>query len=75
MEDLLVLLPHLLITLARLLGPGGTRAVVAGSVLMEQQLVAITRLRPRVAATRRADLAYVRWETQRPGPYQPPTAA
>ena len=32
MKDLLLLLAHLLTTLAKLLGPGGTRAVVADSL-------------------------------------------
>ncbi len=47
MKDLLVLLAHLLTTLARLLGPGGTRAVVADSLLMKQQLLVISRSRRR----------------------------
>ncbi|MGB5202237.1 MAG: hypothetical protein WBN68_11105 [Sedimenticolaceae bacterium] len=40
MKDLLVLLANLLATIARLLGTGGTRAVVADSLLMKQQLLA-----------------------------------
>ena len=47
MKDLLVLLAHLLTTLARLLRPGGTRAVVADSLLMKQQLLVISRSRRR----------------------------
>ena len=47
MKDLLVLLAHLLTTLARLLGPGGARAVVADSLLMKQQLLIINRSRRR----------------------------
>jgi len=43
MKDLLVLFAHLLTTIARLLGPGGTRAVVADSLLMKQQLLVINR--------------------------------
>jgi hypothetical protein len=43
MKDLLVLLAHLLTTIAKLLGPGGTRAVVADSLLMKQQLLVINR--------------------------------
>ena len=40
MKDLLALLAHLLTTIAKLLGPGGARAVVADSLLMKQQLLA-----------------------------------
>jgi putative transposase len=47
MNDLLVLLAHLLTTVAKLLGPGGARAVVADSLLMKQQLLVIRRSRRR----------------------------
>jgi hypothetical protein len=47
MKDLLVLLAHLLTTVAKLLGPGGARAVVADSLLMKQQLLVINRSRHR----------------------------
>jgi hypothetical protein len=47
MRDLLVLLVHLLTTLARLLGPGGTRAVVAETLLVKHQLVILNRSRIR----------------------------
>ena len=47
MKDLLVLLAHLLTTLAKLLGPGGARAIVADSLLMKQQLLIINRSRQR----------------------------
>ena len=43
MKELLVLLAHLLTTLAKLLGPGGARAIVADSLLMKQQLLIINR--------------------------------
>jgi len=46
-QDLLVLLAHLLPTLAKLLGSGGTRAVVADSLLMKQQFMVISRSRRR----------------------------
>jgi hypothetical protein len=45
MKDLLILLAHLLTTVAKLLGPGGARAVVADSLLMKQQLLVIHRSR------------------------------
>jgi len=41
MKNLLVLLAHLLTTLARLLGPGGAKAIVADSLLMKQQLLIV----------------------------------
>ena len=47
MKDLLVLFAHLLTTVPRLLGPGGTRAVVANSLLMKQQFLIIKRTRRR----------------------------
>ena len=47
MKDLLILLAHLLTTIARLLGPGGAKAVVADSLIMKQQLLIINRSRQR----------------------------
>jgi len=47
MKDLLRLLAHLLTTLAKLLGPGGARAIVADSLLMKQQLLIINQSRQR----------------------------
>jgi putative transposase len=47
MKDLLILLLHLLTTIAKLLGPGGAKAVVADSMLMKQQLLVINRSRQR----------------------------
>ena len=47
MKDLLVLLAHLLTTIAKLLGPGGAKAIVADSLLMKQQLLIINRSRRR----------------------------
>jgi putative transposase len=43
MKDLLILLVLLLITVAKLLGPGGARAVATDSLLMKQQLLVINR--------------------------------
>jgi hypothetical protein len=47
MKDLLILLLHLLTTIAKLLGPGGAKAVVADSLLMKQQFLVINRSRRR----------------------------
>jgi hypothetical protein len=38
---------HLLATVARLVGPGGTRSVVAESVLVKHQLLILNRSRKR----------------------------
>ena len=47
MKVLLLMLAHLLTTLAKLLGPGGAKAIVADSLLMKQQLLIINRSRRR----------------------------
>ena len=47
MKNLLLMLAHLLATLATLLGPGGAKAIVADSLLMKQQLLIINRSRRR----------------------------
>ena len=47
MKDLLILLGHLLTTIAKLLGPGGAKAVVADNLLMKQQLLVMNRSRKR----------------------------
>jgi putative transposase len=43
MKDRLVLFWHLLVVLAKLLKPGGVRAVAAETLLMKQQLIVMTR--------------------------------
>ena len=47
MKDLHALLAHLLATIAKLLGPGGAKAIVADSLLMKQQLLIINRSQQR----------------------------
>ena len=54
MRDLLDLLVHIVVTIVRLMRPGGARAVVAESLLLKQQLLIVNRCR------RRARLC-VRW--------------
>jgi hypothetical protein len=54
-RELAVLLVHVLVTVARLAGPGGVRAVVAESVLVKQQLLIINRARKRSPHLRFAD--------------------
>src|SRR6516164_11591030 len=47
MRNLAVLLIHLIATLARLLGPGGVRSLVAESLLLKHQLLIVNRSRQR----------------------------
>jgi len=47
MKDLSIFTVHLLTTIAKLLGPGGTKAVIADSLLMKQQLLVLSRSRQR----------------------------
>src|SRR6266436_6769485 len=55
MRDLVILFVHALATLARLLGPGGIRSVVAESVLVKQQLLILNRSRQRSPNLRTSD--------------------
>jgi hypothetical protein len=43
MRNLAVLVIHLISTLARLLGPGGVRSLVAESLLLKHQLLIVNR--------------------------------
>ena len=47
MRDLLLLAIHLFVTIAKLLQPGGVRAVAAESLLLKQQLIVSNRSRQR----------------------------
>jgi hypothetical protein len=47
MRHLVVLFIHFLVTLARLLGPGGVRSIVAESLLLKHQLLLLNRSRQR----------------------------
>src|SRR4026207_2115999 len=55
MRDLVILLVHIIATLARLLGPGVIRSVVAESVLVKQQLLILNRSRQRAPNLRCSD--------------------
>ncbi len=55
MRDLALLLIHLLAIVARLLGPGGVRSVVAESLLVKHQLLVLNRTRLRAPALRPTD--------------------
>ncbi len=47
MKDIVLIVIHLAVTVAKLLGPGGMRAVVAENVLLKQQLIVLRRPRRR----------------------------
>ena len=47
MRDLVLLAIHLFVTIAKLLRPGGVRAVAAESLLLKQQLLVSNRSRQR----------------------------
>ncbi len=51
----LILFVHLIVTLARLAGPGGLRSVVAESALVRHQLLVLNRGRKRAPNLRAAD--------------------
>jgi transposase InsO family protein len=55
MKDLLALFAQFLTTIAKLLGPGGAKAIVADRLLMKQQLLIINRSRRRAPNLTPAD--------------------
>jgi hypothetical protein len=55
MRDLLILFIHMVVTLARLAGPGGLRSVVAESVLVRHQPLILNRGRKRAPNLRTTD--------------------
>ena len=55
MRDLIILLVHLIVTIVRLMRPGGTRSVVAESVLLKHQLLVLNRPRRRAPDLRPVD--------------------
>ncbi len=55
MRDLIILLVHLISTLARLLGPGGLRSVVAETLRVKQQMLILNRSRKRAPNLRASD--------------------
>ena len=67
MIHLLMLAVHLLATIAKLLRPGGVRAVVAESVLLKHQLVISSRARRRAPNLNAFDRFVFGWSTVCPG--------
>ena len=55
MRDLAILFIHLVVTVARLFGPGGARSVVAESLLVKHQLLILNRSRARAPDLRPSD--------------------
>src|SRR4030095_13138321 len=55
MRDFVIVFVHLIVTLARLAGPGGLRSVVAESVLVRHQLLILNRGRKRAPNLRATD--------------------
>ena len=55
MRDPIILLVHLIATLARLMGPGGLRSVVAESLLVKHQLLILNHSRHRAPNLRVSD--------------------
>ena len=55
MRDFVTLFVHLVVTVARLAGPGGIRSVAAESVLVKHQLLILNRSRKRAPNLRAAD--------------------
>ena len=47
MKDIALIMIHLVVTVAKLFGPGGARAVVAENILLKQQLIVLRRPRRR----------------------------
>jgi len=47
MKDMIILFIHLLTAAAKLLGPGGAKAIIAENLLLKQQLLVVTRSRRR----------------------------
>ena len=55
MRDLITLVLHLIVTVARLAGPGGARSIIAESVLVKHQLLILHRSRKRAPNLRASD--------------------
>ena len=81
MRDLVPLLIHLIVTIARLFGPGGGRSIVAEWLLVKHQLVILNRSRKRAPNLQPMDRVITalldndRWNSCCRGLYQLPIAA
>jgi hypothetical protein len=61
MRDLVVLFIHFIASLARLLGPGGARSLVAESLLLKHQLLILNRSRQRAPNLSASDRILAGW--------------
>jgi hypothetical protein len=68
MRDLVVLFIHFIATLARLLGPGGARSIVAESLLLKHQLLILNRSRQRAPNLSASDRILAGWLALWPRP-------
>jgi putative transposase len=55
MRDLIILFVHVIFAICRLWRPGGTRSVIAESILLKQQLLILNRSRKRAPNLRASD--------------------
>jgi len=55
MRDWLILMAHLIVTIIRIMAPGGARAVVAESLLLKHQLLILNRSRKKAPKLRALD--------------------
>jgi hypothetical protein len=55
MKDIFILPVHLLTAVAKLLGPGGAKAIIAENLLLKQQLMVVARSRRRAPSLSTAD--------------------
>ena len=63
MRDLVVLFIHFIASLARLLGPGGARSLVAESLLLKHQLLILNRSRQRAPNLSASDRIFAGWRS------------
>ena len=61
MRDLVVLFIHFIASMARLLGPGGARSLVAESLLLKHQLLILNRSRQRAPNLSASDRILAGW--------------
>jgi hypothetical protein len=61
MRNLAVLFIHFIAVLARLLGPGGVRSIVAESLLLKHQLLIVNRSRQRSPNLSASDRIFAGW--------------
>ena len=68
MRDFIILFVHVMVTVARLAGPGGLRSVVAESALIRHQLLILNRGRKRAPNLRASDRSAAGLFTPFPSP-------